>query len=171
VSKPNSSEPYNFVLRYISSAPVSLKYISRETALIFTLLTSICFGTRRRFPHLFTCDGQHEGDEKEDEARSGTPGHAGRLHLLSDSGAQGDACNATLASPDSLLADVRPWNLLFLAFSPRHPRDADALHPSTLKRYESTHADSHPVSLLPHPRMLRMSTLLLTHLFCILRNN
>jgi len=161
-------------MRYISSAPVSSKYISRETALIFIshyLRRQSVLGRGARFPHLFTCDGQHEGDEKEDEARSGTPGHAGRFHLLSDSGAQGDACNATLASPDSLLADVRPWNLLFLAFSPRHPRDADALHPSTLKRYESTHADSHPVSLLPHPRMLRMSTLSLTHLFCILRNN
>lgn len=47
-------------------------------------------------------------------------------------GRPGRRLQASLASPDSLLADVRPWNSLFLSLSfslslSGHPRDADAL--------------------------------------------
>jgi len=39
-----------------------------------------------------TCEGQYKRGEEEDKARTGTPGHAGRLHLFGSTGAQGGAC-------------------------------------------------------------------------------
>lgn len=52
--------------------------------------------------------------------------------ICSRTAAPGRRLQASLASPDSLLAVVRPWNSLFLSLSlslplSGHPRDADAL--------------------------------------------
>lgn len=110
----------------------------KELALIFTQIDLFAaWDGRQSLPGRglsFTCDGQHEGDEEEDEARSGAPGHAGRLHLLSDGGAQGDASNATLASPDSLLADA----LRTCSFSLSLPGILAMRTPSTLPRRSTT---------------------------------
>lgn len=135
--KPKSSELCDFVLnfpmRYLSYQLLAENKRDRIDLYTFHSLrrTSVPSGTRS----LFTCDGQHEGDEEEDEARSGAPGHAGRLHLLSDGGAQGDASNATLASPDSLLAEN---TLRTCSFSLSLPGILAMRTPSTLPRRSTT---------------------------------
>lgn len=179
LSEPNSSGLCNFVLnflvRYIFRTSFFEMYVARETALISTLLT-VRYGCQSLLGRGAVLLGSLPAKVSTRVTKRKMRREVGPLgtrvgSICSLDVAAPRATPATRRSPPSLLADVHPWNLLFLALSPRHPRDADALHPPTSKRHdESTHADSHPVSLLPHPRMLRMSTLSPTHPF-FFRNN
>lgn len=57
--------------------------------LVFFFLKRIMSLSLVRF---ITCEGQYERSEEEDKARTGTPGHASRLHPFGSTGAQGGAC-------------------------------------------------------------------------------
>lgn len=103
----------------------------------------------------FTCESQHESGEEEDEARTGTPGYPGRLHLFSDSGAQGDACKRRSRPPTRYwpmyaLGTRSSFLYLYLSFSPWISSRCGRPRPSASKRHdESTHAESHPRPFFP----------------------